>query len=104
MNKMPKPATTVAGYLVRIVDDETCVKDVLYKKHVIYTTFEDALVAAKRLGDDEVVHCHAVLHVEHNEKSQGECEKYGYTTVYEIRNEDYNSTISVMVFALYVAT
>lgn len=86
------------GFLVRVIDDETRVKDLIYNKseHTVFPTFDAVLkkaqLEAERLSQGKVI-CLV------RGSSELECIKNGFVRLYSINRG--HSTTEIMAFALY---
>ncbi len=95
--------SVVVGYLVRPLDPEATVKDVLYDRpmHTVYPTFEAATDAAfhvaRKICDRTGMSMLSVV----TQRSENACAADGHTSVFRVANEYVSK--DVVVFALYGA-
>lgn len=95
--------TSVIGYLVRPLDPEATVKDVLYDRpmHTFYPTFEAATDAAFQVAKAKCDRTGRSMLSVVTQRSEKACAADGHTSVFRIQNEYYSE--DVVVFALYGA-
>lgn len=92
---------SAVGYLVRLVEPEISVSDILYSynMHVFYPTFAKAVHGAYAVGQKEAEKRGCQMICLLSDKSESACEKNGYSNVLQISTE-YES-YNVCIFALY---
>ena len=87
----------VVGYLVKCVDDDTGIKDVLSnrKMHMFYSTFEEAVEAAQL----QALEIDAAPKRCYDSNSKNWCDTHGEVTLFEIHTYGYTT---ITAHALYV--
>jgi hypothetical protein len=93
----------IIGYSVVLVDDDLTVKDVLWERRVVHSTWEKTLLYAEKVLNDVKL---KYDFSENNEKftikslinsnSQSDCEKYGQVCLYDITTKYYTDSIYVV--------
>jgi hypothetical protein len=92
---------SVAGYLVRMIEPEIVVSDILYSydMHILHRTFTEAVNDAYLIGRKEAERRECNMISLLSEKTESKCENNGYVSVFQISTE-YES-YDVCIFALY---
>jgi hypothetical protein len=99
--KMPPKSRTVVGYLLRILDNDIGIKELLYSQNMtLYPTFAEAIAQAEQdaktiLDEDSS----GTLRVQHKADSENNCARDGNVKLFDIKYK--YETKEIMAFAVY---